>query len=138
MLNLAIIEQLHLLPLLPMQATYTSVKALSTACRQWQGCVLRASEIHTVFTQTFFLILPRIWHSLFTPSMHIASKRPLPSMRRTCAYSAAAGPAIMLLMPAAFIYQGLRFHLQNFTEFQSKCLPCMHVQERVAYAVHPP
>lgn len=41
----------------------------------------------TVFTQTFFLIFPLIWHSLFVPSIHIASSLPLPSMRKTCAYS---------------------------------------------------
>ena len=37
----------------------------------------------TVFTHTFFLIFPRIWQSLFTPSMHIASNLPLPSIRKT-------------------------------------------------------
>ncbi len=41
----------------------------------------------TVFTQTFFLIFPLMWHSLFVPSIHMASSLPLPSMRNTCAYS---------------------------------------------------
>ena len=40
-----------------------------------------------VFTQTFLRILPRMWQRRFTPSMHCASRRPFPSMRRTCAYS---------------------------------------------------
>jgi len=41
-----------------------------------------------VLTQTFFLIFPLMWHNLFTPSMHMASSRPFPSILRTCAYSA--------------------------------------------------
>ena len=78
----------------PSNASYVYI------CQSFEYCMQtmakwghRASEKHTVFTQTFFLILPRIWHSLFTPSMHIASKRPLPSIRRTCAYSAASRPS---------------------------------------------
>ena len=39
-------------------------------------------------TNTFFLNFPRMWHSLFTPSKHMASKRPLPSILVTWAYSA--------------------------------------------------
>ncbi len=42
----------------------------------------------TVFTQTFFRILPLMWQSRLVLSIHIASKRPFPSMRNTCAYSA--------------------------------------------------
>ena len=41
-----------------------------------------------MFTHTFLRILPLMWHRRFTPSMHCASRRPFPSMRSTCAYSA--------------------------------------------------
>ena len=36
---------------------------------------------------TFFLNFPRMWHSLLIPSKQNASKRPFPSIFRTCAYS---------------------------------------------------
>ena len=49
----------------------------------------------TVFTQTFFLIFPLIWHSLFVPSIHIASSLPLPSMRKTCAYSVSSALSLV-------------------------------------------
>lgn len=42
-----------------------------------------------VLTQTFLRILPRMWHNLLMPSMHIASSRPLPSILSTWAYSTA-------------------------------------------------
>lgn len=37
--------------------------------------------------QTFFLNLPRMCASLRSPSKHMASSRPLPSILTTCAYS---------------------------------------------------
>ena len=37
--------------------------------------------------QTFFLSLPRIWARRFSPSKQRASRRPLPSILMTCAYS---------------------------------------------------
>lgn len=47
--------------------------------------------------RTFLRILPRMWHSRLTPSMQCASRRPLPSMRSTWAYSAAPGAKVATL-----------------------------------------
>lgn len=79
-----------------MIAAYLCLKrqAKSMAEKIQPICVSLQLEALTVFTQTFFLILPRIWQSLLTPSMHIASNRPLPSIRKTWAYSAWRGLAI--------------------------------------------
>ena len=44
---------------------------------------LKASHSHesdVCKASTFFLSLPLMWQSLFTPSKHIASRRPLPSI----------------------------------------------------------
>ena len=43
---------------------------------------MNARTIHT-----FLRIFPRIWASRFSPSKHIASRRPFPSILITCAYS---------------------------------------------------
>lgn len=40
-----------------------------------------------MLTQTFLRILPLMWHRRLMPSIQVASSRPLPSIRRTCAYS---------------------------------------------------
>ncbi len=37
---------------------------------------------------TFFLIFPLMWANRFSPSKHMASRRPFPSIFNTCAYSA--------------------------------------------------
>lgn len=46
-----------------------------------------SSESFRELKLTFFLSFPRMWHSRFTPSKHIASRRPLPSIFVTWAYS---------------------------------------------------
>ena len=45
------------------------------------------TESDITYIQTFFLNLPRMWASRLEPSKHNASRRPLPSILRTWAYS---------------------------------------------------
>lgn len=58
-------------------------KNVVQSCEQQLAAPYSATELD----HTFFLSLPRIWHRRFVPSKHMASRRPLPSIFVTWAYS---------------------------------------------------
>lgn len=53
----------------------------------WDKSGQTTDAVHSHGRRTFFLIFPRMWANRFSPSKHCASRRPFPSILRTCAYS---------------------------------------------------
>lgn len=59
------------------------IQTCTSATRIGQGFAYEPS----IMRRTFFLIFPRMCASRFSPSKHWASRRPLPNILITCAYS---------------------------------------------------
>ena len=72
-----------------------------------------------VFIQTFFLNFPLMWHSLLTPSKHIASNRPFPSILITWAYSCPSSLNTNSLFPDSFSFLPLHLFLPPLPLFFS-------------------
>ena len=76
---------------------------------------------------TFFRNFPRMWHRRLTPSKHIASNRPLPSILVTCAYSCSSSLKINSRFSDSFSFLPRRRFLPPFPLFFGILLFCYFV-----------
>jgi hypothetical protein len=100
--------------------------------------------------QTFFLSLPRIWARRRAPSKHCASRRPLPSILTTCAYSWPSSLKTSSRFSLSFSFFPRRLFLPPCCEVLVACLGgegekmlrvwravALVVQRRSSNVVHP-